>query len=305
MSASEGPGGDTRLAIGAGVGCYLIWAFVPLVFQAIGRLGVSPWEILVHRVIWSAPCGVIAVLLARQWGQFRAVLRQPRVLAWLTLSSVLIATNWILYIWAVNSGRLLETSLGYYINPLVNMAAGALLFRERINTFGKVAMGLALVGVAIQTAALGHIPFVGLTLAFSFAAYGVVRKQVAADAQTGFLVEVLVVMLPAIAVLVWLEATGHGHFTDGPVDAAWLIACGPITTIPLVLFSWAARRIPLSAMGFIQFMSPTIVFFIGVLQGEAFTPLRALSFGFIWGGVAVFIAGALRAAHTLRRAAGG
>src|SRR5688572_3415388 len=159
--------GESRLALGAGLLCYLIWGFVPLFFQAIGRMGVSPWEILAHRIVWSVPAAALFVLLAKQGAQVAAVMRQPRTLAWLGLSSVLIAINWVVFIWAVNSGRLLETSLGYYINPLVIMAAGALIFRERIDRIGLVAIGLALVGVVFQAVALGHLPWVSLVLAFS------------------------------------------------------------------------------------------------------------------------------------------
>lgn len=299
MSPVSAPGGDNRLALGAGLSCYLIWGFVPLVFQAIGALGVGPWEILAHRIVWSIPTAAVFVWLARQGPQAMAVLRQPKTLAWLFLSSLLIATNWVVFIWAVTSGRLLESSLGYYINPLVSMAAGALLFRERIDRIGMAAIALALVGVTVQAIALGHLPWVSLVLAFSFGGYGVVRKQVAADAQTGFLVETLLVGLVAAGYIAWQAGQpGASHFSD-PVTAAWLIACGPITAIPLVLFSWAARRVPLSVMGFMQFLSPTISFFIGLSQGEAFTPLRALSFAFIWGGAAVFLYGAWRRSRSV------
>lgn len=299
MNPSSASGGDSRLALTAGLSCYLIWGFVPLVFQAIGALGVGPWEILAHRIVWSIPTAALFVWLARQGPQAMAVLRQPKTLAWLFLSSLLIACNWVVFIWAVTSGRLLESSLGYYINPLVSMAAGALLFRERIDRIGMVAIVLALVGVAVQAAALGQLPWVSLVLAFSFGGYGVVRKQVAADAQTGFLVETLLVGLVAAGYIAWQAGQpGASHFSD-PVTAAWLIACGPITAIPLVLFSWAARRVPLSVMGFMQFLSPTISFFIGLSQGEAFTPLRALSFAFIWGGAAVFLYGAWRRSRSV------
>lgn len=290
-------------ALTAGISCYLIWGFVPLVFQFIGHLGVGSWEILAHRIVWSAPTALVFVLLARQWRQVMAVFRQPRVLAWLALSSALITANWIVFIWAVNSGRVLESSLGYYINPLVNMAAGALLFRERIDGIGKAAIGLAVVGVTVQAFALGHLPLVSLVLAFSFGGYGVVRKQVAADAQTGLFVECLILAAPSAVFLLWLQQQGAGHFADSPTATAWLLASGPITAIPLVLFAWAARRLPLSAIGFMQFIAPTISFGIGVAQGEAFTPLRALSFVFIWGGALVFAYGAWRRSRRLAAAA--
>jgi chloramphenicol-sensitive protein RarD len=290
------------LALGAGIACYLIWGVVPLVFQAMGRLGVTPWEIVAQRVLWSVPTAALFVLLARQGPQLLAVLRNPRTMGWLAVSSALIATNWITYIWSVNNGRVLESSLGYYMNPLVNMAAGALLFRERIGRAGMVAIGLAVVGVAIQALALGQLPWVSIVLAISFGGYGIVRKQVAADAQTGFLVETLITGVPALLFAIWLAGQGQDHFGE-PIPTAWMIASGPITAVPLVLFAWAARRMPLSAMGFLQFMAPTIGFIIGVSQGEPFTPLRALSFVFIWGGAAVFIWAAWSRSRSALRAA--
>ena len=302
MTSPAAPGAEARVALLAGIGCYLIWGFVPLVFQAIGALGVSSWEILAHRTIWATPTALVFVLMAGQWRQVMSVFSNPRVLGWLTLSAALIATNWSVFIWAVNSGRVLESSLGYYITPLINMAAGALLFRERIDRIGAVAIGLAAIGVAVQTAALGHLPLVSLALAISFGGYGVVRKQVKADAQTGLFVECLLLAGPGLAYALWLSSQGLGHFIASPQTTAWLLASGPITAAPLVLFSWCARRLPLSVMGFMQFIGPTIGIVIGVVQGEAFGPMRAASFIFIWGGAAVFAWGAWRRSRTIVRA---
>ncbi len=286
-------------ALAAGVGCYLIWGFVPLVFQAIGRQGVGSWEILAHRTVWATPIALIFVLLAKQWRQVLGVVGNPKVLGLLCLSAALIGANWCVYIWAVNSGRLLETSLGYYITPLLNMAAGALFFRERITRLGQVAIGLAATGVIVQAAALGHLPLVSLALGFSFGAYGLVRKQVAADAQTGLFVECLILAVPGLAYVFWLQGQGVGHLGASHATTAWMLASGPITAVPLLLFAWAARRIPLSLMGFLQFIAPSIAFMIGLAQGEAFTPVRALSFAFIWAGAAVFVYGAWKRSRAL------
>jgi chloramphenicol-sensitive protein RarD len=219
------------------------------------------------------------------------------------LSAALIATNWCVFIWAVTSGRVLESSLGYYITPLINMAAGVVLFRERMDKIGMAAIALAVLGVAIQAVALGELPWVSLVLGFSFGAYGIVRKQMTADAQTGLFIECLFLAIPSLVYAIWLANQGQGHFGATTQATLWLIAAGPITAAPLVLFSWAARRIPLSAMGFLQFIAPTMSFAIGVLQGEAFTPLRAVSFAFIWGGAAVFAWGAWTRSRTMARAA--
>lgn len=283
--------------VGAGLACYLIWGFVPLAFQAIGHLGVGPWEILAHRTLWGAPTALVFVLMAGQWRQVLGVFANPRLLAGLVLSSALIAANWSVFIWAVNSGHVLESSLGYYITPLINMAAGVLLFRERMDRIGVAAIGLAVLGVAAQAIALGQLPWISLVLGFSFGGYGIVRKQVTADAQTGLFIECLLLAIPSLAYAIWLGNQGQGHFGATTPAILWLIAAGPITAAPLMLFSWAARRIPLSYMGFLQFIAPTIAFVIGVLEGEAFTPLRAVSFAFIWGGAVVFAFGAWRRAR--------
>lgn len=292
---------EQRKAVAAGLICYVFWGVVPLVLQAIAAYGPGTWEIMCHRIVWGLVASAIFVAGARQWPQVLAVMRQPKTLAWLALSACFIATNWTLYIWAVNHGRTIEASLGYYITPLLNMAAGALLFRERIGRIGQAAIGLALIGVIIQALALGHLPYVSLILAFSFGSYGVVRKRVSADALPGLFIECLILGVPALAFIAWLQSTGAGHFTNSPAVAAWLIFSGPVTAAPLALFAWAARRMPLSTMGFLQFLAPTIAFGIGVAEGEAFTPLRAVSFVFIWAGAAVFVYGLWRKTRGLRR----
>ncbi len=298
MSSPVAPS-ETRLAVGAGVACYLIWGIVPLVFQAIGRLGVGSWEILAHRSLWGAPTALVFVLLARQGRQALRVFVRPRVLGWLCVSAALIGANWSLYIWAINSGRVLECSLGYYITPLMNMAAGALIFREKIDRFGLIAIALAAVGVTFQAVALGHLPVISLALAVTFGAYAIVRKRVDADAQTGLFIECLLLAIPSVMYVAWLQTQGGSHFVGLSTAAFWLLACGPITALPLMLFSWSARRIPLSLMGFLQFMGPTIAFAIGFSQGEAFTPLRAVSFVFIWGGAVAYAWGVWQRSRTV------
>jgi len=283
---------DTRSAYIAGVACYGLWGFLPLYFHLLHQLGVGSWEMIAHRTMWSVLWAGGLVLLARQGGQVAAVLRQPRTLFILLLSTLAIFGNWSIYVFAVNAGHVIEASLGYYINPLMNMAAGALLFRERMSLEGKVAIGLAAVGVAIQTMALGHLPGISLGLALSFCVYAVLRKQVKADAQTGLFIECAYLALPGLAYVGWLQASGVGHFAANPPVSVLMMLAGPATVVPLALFAWSARRLPLSAVGFLQFIAPTIQFLLGVALGEAFTPMRALSFVFIWLGVAVFAYGA-------------
>ncbi|WP_293676053.1 EamA family transporter RarD [uncultured Phenylobacterium sp.] len=302
MPPSSAPGAEARLALMAGIGCYLIWGFVPLAFQVMGRLGVGSWEILAHRSLWGAPTALLLVLLAHQGRQVLAVVGKPKVLAWLCLSSALIAANWAIFITAVNSGRVLEGSFGYYVTPLVNMASGALIFRERIDRIGAISIGLAAIGVAFQGWALGHLPLISLALALTFGGYGIVRKQVQADAQTGLFVECLILSVPSAFYLAWLAGQGAGHFTASGATMFWLIAAGPLTALPLALFSWCARRLPMSVMAFLQFIGPTIGFGIGIAQDEPFTSLHAVSFAFIWTGAAVFAWGAWKRSRVVLRA---
>ena len=299
--AAAAPDGEARLALAAGVACYLFWGAVPLLFMAMARAGASPWEIVGQRIVWAPLWAGILVLATGRGPAILAAVRTPKVLGLLALSATLIAANWSVYVWSVNNGRNIEASLGYYIIPLMAMAAGALLFQERITRLGMVAIGLAAVGVALQAVALGRLPVISLVLALSFGGYGVIRKMVNADAQTGLFIECALLLLPGAAFLLWLSHHGPVAFGASLGTSALLASAGPMTVAPLALFSWAARRLPMSSIGFLQFIGPTIGFFIGVATGEALTPMRIVSFAFIWGGAAVFIYGAWRAGRRLER----
>ena len=292
----------TRAAFLSAVGCYIMWGFMPLLFMGQAALGFSAPEILSHRALWSVLFAGGLVLLAGQSKQVRAVLGQPKTLAWLALATVLIAINWGLYVWATTHHSTLEASLGYYINPLLNMIVGLWLFREKIDRWGWVAIGLAAVGVLFQALALGRPPWISLILAVSFATYGVIRKRVPVDAQAGLLIECLLLAPFGLAWVLWLAHTGVGVGFDSPGHVGWALLNGPATVLPLALFAWSARRLPLSTIGFIQFLAPTLQFAVGVWSGEALTPLRIASFAFIWGGAAVFAAGALLRRRAERRA---
>ncbi len=269
-----------------------MWGFMPLLFMGQGALGFDSLEILAHRALWAVAVAGLLVMLAKQGGQVRAVFASPKTFGWLTLSTLLIGVNWGLYVWATTHEATLEASLGYYINPLLNMVVGLWLFREKIDKWGWVAIGLAAVGVAFQTAALGRPPWISIVIAISFASYGVIRKRVPIEAQAGLLVECLLLVPFGLAWVLWLQHTGGGVAFDSPVNTAWALANGPATVLPLALFAWSARRLPLSTIGFIQFLAPTLQFAVGVWAGEALTPLRVISFAFIWGGAGVFAAGA-------------
>lgn len=293
---------ERRAALAAAIAAGVIWGILPLVMQAIAASGPGALEILGHRVVWGVPAVGVLVVLAGQGAQVARILRQPRTLGWLALSSALVAANWISFIWASTNSRVLEASLGQYILPLTSMAAGALVFRERMGRLSAVAITLAAAGVAVQTLALGRLPWIALGVALPFAAYSVVRKRVAAEAQAGLFVECLIMLVPALVLLAWLQVQGHSHFLKTGAASLWLVAAGPITASPLALFAWATRRLTLTAMGFLQFLSPTISFLVGIFQHEPFHLLNALAFVFIWTGLALFVAGEVRKARADRAA---
>ncbi|HKT53519.1 MAG TPA: EamA family transporter RarD [Caulobacteraceae bacterium] len=292
--------GPARGAVVAGVASYLIWGLLPIYLAFAARAGAGSLEIMAHRALWSTPWAAAIVLASGQARHTLAVLKAPRTLGWLALSAALIAANWLLFIWSVTNGHALEASLGYYINPLVNMALGAVLFRERLNVLAKAAIAFAAAGVVVQTIALGQLPLVSLALALTFTGYGLIRKQVAAEAQTGLLVECLLLAPLALGLVLWLQASGAGHFLASPTAFWLLLAAGPMTVLPLALFAWSARRLPLSAVGFLQFIGPSLQFVFGVETGEHLTMLSVAAFGLIWIGAGLFVFGALRAARRAR-----
>jgi chloramphenicol-sensitive protein RarD len=292
----------SRAALLSAFGCYTLWGVMPLLFMGQAAVGFDAFEILAHRALWAVAVAGLLVWLAKQGDQVRAVLTSPKTLAWLAFSTVLIAVNWGVYVWATTHGATLEASLGYYINPLLNMVVGLWLFREKIDRWGWVAIGLAAVGVLFQALALGRPPWISIILALSFATYGVIRKRVPIDAQAGLLVECLLLLPFGLAWVLWLQHTGAGVAFDSPANTLWALANGPATVLPLALFAWSARRLPLSTIGFIQFLAPTLQFAVGVWAGEALTPLRVLSFVFIWGGAAVFATAAFLRVRAARQA---
>lgn len=271
--------------------CYAGWGFAALVYLPMQDFHADPLEIIVHRCLWAFLLSAFLVQYLKLWPEVLAAVRDKVVFGLLFVTALLMSSNWGLFVWAVLHQHMLEASLGYYLNPLMNMAVGAILFKERMDWFGKSAIGLAIIGVLIQAVALGHIPYIALILAISFTAYGAIRKTVKANALPGLFIECAFLFLPALVYFAWFEASGKGHFFGWP-NAFWLMITGPVTVAPLVLFSHVAKRLALSTMGFIQFVAPTIGFIIGLAMGESFTALRALSFVFIWAGVLVFAFGA-------------
>jgi len=294
------PGGPSRQALAVGIVGYIIWGLIPAWFILAGRMGASSWEIVGQRALWSAPWAWLLVAISGHGGQVRRVFTSPRRLGQLALSALMIVSGWAVYVWAVNNGRNIESSLGYFINPLLNMGMGAWLFRERIDATGLAAIGLAVVGVALQTVALGHPPLIALFLATTFTIYGVIRKRIDVDAQAGLFVESLLMCPVGLALVLWSAHAGVASFGHGAPITLVLLAMGPATVLPLALFAWTARRMPLSSVAFLQFTGPTLGFAIGLVMGERLSLTGVVSFAFIWAGVAVFLVGAWRRSRRLQ-----
>ncbi len=281
---------------------FVLWGLMPLYWHLLKT--VPSLQIVVHRIVWSALM-VGAWLWWKQGAQwFRNTLAQPRAAWMLALSGTLIATNWGLYVWAVNAGHVVETSLGYFINPLLNVVIGVAFLRERLTRLQWLAVALALIGVAWLTWQYGRPPWIAIALALTFGLYGLVRKLVAVDAVAGLGVESLYLFLPGLIVLLWGETHGMGGFVPHGDVKAWgwtmdalLVLAGVVTALPLIGFAYAVRRIPLSVVGLMQYIAPTLQFLIGVLiLREPFDSTRLVGFVFIWIGLAAFASdGLLRA----------
>lgn len=277
--------GLPRAGLLAGLGAYLIWGLLPLYLKLL--TGIEAQEVLAQRITWSVVVVTALVLITGGSGRVRAALKQPRLLGLLFISAICIAINWLLYTWAILNDRALDTSLGYFINPLISVVFGVVLLGERLAPLQWTAVGLAVAGVLVTTIAHGEVPLISLGLAFSFATYGLIRKQAAVDAITGLLVETLL-LLPIS--LFWLLTRPPGGGFERPPEMLALLATGGIlTAAPLLLFGFAARRLPLSTIGLMQYIAPTMVFVQAVfLFGEPLDTAQMLSFGLIWLGLALY-----------------
>ncbi len=268
------------------LGAYLAWGFFPVYFKAIRS--VPPLEILAHRVIWSVALLAVLVYASGRGPTFRDALR-PGKRGPLALTAVLIAANWLLYIWAVNSGRILEASLGYFVNPLVNVLLGVAFLGESLTRRQLVAVGLAGAGVLSLVVRLGVLPWVPLGLALTFGLYGLLRKRAGIDALGGLLAETTLLAPVALAYLVWREASGAAAFGHSFATSALLVAAGPVTALPLVWFAVGVRHLKLATMGLIQYFTPTCQFLLAVaLYREPFGSAHALAFALIWASLALY-----------------
>lgn len=280
---------QTRQGIFYALGAYFIWGVAPAYFKLVRA--VPPAEIMTHRVIWSVLFMLILITLSRSWKQVRQVAAQPKKVLLLALTAVTVGGNWLLFIWAVNNQHMLEASLGYFINPLINVVLGMLFLRERFRRLQWLAVVLAAAGVLMQLWQFGSLPVIALGLALSFALYGLVRKKIQVDAQSGMLIETLWLFPLAAIYLFGIADSATSHLSANPLSLnLMLVAAGVLTTIPLMLFAAACARLRLSTVGFFQYLGPTLMFLLAVLfYGERLTPDKLVTFGFIWLALAVFI----------------
>ncbi|NJL91942.1 MAG: EamA family transporter RarD [Coleofasciculaceae cyanobacterium SM2_1_6] len=272
---------------------YGAWGLFPIYWKFFGQI--SPVEVLSHRILWSMVLLTVILVLQQRGAEFRELVRSPKSLGALFLTTTLLTCNWGLYIYGINSDRVLETSLGYFINPLVNVLLGFVFLKERLHLGQKVAVFLATVGVMSFIGNFGQVPWIALGLGFSFAFYGLVRKVVAVAPMVGLAVETLLATPIALMIIGYGAVTGTGHWGSSWWLTILFIGCGVVTSLPLLWFNNAAKRLRLSTMGFFQYLAPTIQLGLGVfIYREPFTLNHGITFGFIWAALAIYSATSLR-----------
>ncbi|MEU1230039.1 EamA family transporter RarD [Streptomyces sp. NPDC005828] len=291
---------EARAGLLYGIGAYGMWGLVPLFWPLLKPAGAI--EILAHRMVWSLVFVGVALLALRRWSWIPELLRSPRKLGMITLAAAVITVNWGLYIWSVNTGHVVEASLGYFINPLVTIALGVLVLKERLRPAQWAAVGVGLSAVLVLAVGAGRPPWISLTLAFSFAVYGLVKKKVNIGGLESLAAETAVQFLPALAYLVWLGTQGTLAFgSHGAGHTALLAATGIVTAVPLVCFGAAAIRVPLSTLGLLQYLAPTFQFLLGVVYfHEAMPAERWAGFSLVWLALTILTWDALRTARKSR-----
>ena len=290
MSGSGHIGGNPSGTSGLGpaLAAYLVWGFLPLYLILVKA--VPAFEFVAWRIIWTLPVCLLIVILRRQAPDVRAALADKRVLGWLALSATLIATNWLVYVWAIQNGQVYAASLGYYINPLLNVLLGTLLLGERLTRAQWVAVAIAALGVALLAGSALTTLWISLTLAVTFGSYGLVRKQVPVGSLPGLTIESALLLIPSMALAGWYAMTRGSSFLVSPALSAAIVLGGILTAIPLLLFAIAARRMPYSTLGFFQFLAPSIVFVLGLtVFRQPLAPAQIACFACIWLAAAIFI----------------
>ncbi len=286
--------------VGLAIMAHLVWGGMAVYFGLLRHI--SPIEIAANRGLWSLPIALLIVWYLGQFGDVRKAIATPRILATLALTSSLIVFNWGFYVWSIEQGRTLESSLGYFINPLLNVVMGYLFLGEKFTKPQMVALGLAVIAVLIQTISAGVFPWLGLMLASTFCLYGFLRKTVAVGPTQGFLIEVGLIAVPLLGAQSWLVSRGWAHFGGNNFDTLMLMGCGVLTSAALILYAASIRRIRYSTAGLLQYLSPSLVFLTAVfIFGEPLDKWRLVSFAIIWLALAIFSVSALRHEHTRRQ----
>jgi len=275
-------------------GAYLLWGLFPVYFKAVAQIPAG--EMLAHRMVWSLVLVIGLLAAMRSWHWIRSLLERPAELRWYAGSAVLVSINWFLYIFAVSADRVVDASLGYFINPLVTVAIGALVLGERLRPIQYLAVGIAAAGVLWLAWRAGEPPWIGLAIAFSFAGYGLLRRKAPLGAVEGFSVEVALLFPLALAYLGWLAWAGAGHFSGDATELQLLLVLsGPVTAVPLLLFAAGARRIPFATLGLLQYIAPTLQLLLGVwLYQEPFGGAKVIGYALVWVALAVSAADGLR-----------
>jgi chloramphenicol-sensitive protein RarD len=282
-----------RTGFALGLSAYALWGVLPLYFKALER--VPAVDIVAHRVLWSLPVLAGLIGFSRGWIPVRQAIRDRRTIGILLVTAILIGVNWLLYVWAVTHGHILAASFGYYLNPLANVLLGRFVLHERLSRLQWTAVGIAAAGISVLAAGALSQLWISLALCVSFAFYGLLRKIVTADALTGLAVETAILFPPAIAWLAVQAFAGQPVMGVTATDSSLLVLAGIVSTTPLLLFTAAAKRLPLSTMGMLQFIAPTLQFLIGVAYGEHLTTAHIVAFAAIWAALALYGVGLLRA----------
>ena len=286
---------ENRSGIINAISAYFLWGFAPIYFKLIDTI--TPGEILIHRILWSSLLLLVIIMVTRKGRKFISILKQPKVILKLTISASFLAVNWFLFIWAINNNHLLDASLGYFINPLFNVALGMAFLGERLRKWQKFAVVLAIIGVLIQLVILGSLPIISLALACTFGLYGLLRKKMHLDSFIGLLIESLM-MLP-IALGFWLffvSSDTSNMFNNGWGLNVTLMMAGIVTTAPLLCFTAAAKRLTLASLGFFQYIGPSIMFVLATfVYQEAIQPSKMVTFAFIWVALTIYSIDSLKA----------
>lgn len=294
---------DSPKGFAFALAAYLLWGFLPFFMKAVSHIPAA--EVVAHRIVWSVPlAGLVLVWLGRTQ-DVKVALRSPRVLMMATVTAALITINWGIYVWAIGAGRAIETALGYYINPLFSIFLGALLLKERPNPAQMVAIGLAALAVGVLAFDAGGLPWVSIGLCFSWGFYAFFRKTLPVGPNQGFFLEVLLLSILAAGYVIWLEATGQGHFLgdSNMTDVLLLLACGIVTAVPLMIYANGAKLLRLSTIGIMQYIAPTMIFLIAVFVfHEPFGTAKLVAFALIWAALFIY-SGAMLAESRARRAA--